>query len=518
MTTARAKAALDGRTGKFRVGSYNRKSKMMQGRSKSVEDQIRLYGRDLVAHPTWVDVDTYVDDGISASAMARKVRIDWPRLKADIEAGRFDLIWVWEISRFSREEDDWNEFSRLVRTYGLLIYVHEEDRVYDPGNDATDQADLLRKASESVTEVAKIQVRVRRAAAPAMMNGDPWGTLRYGYARTYDPITRRPVEQVEHEAKHARNGGHARGPIVREVARRYAAGESSTHIALDMTRRGIETPADAQHNDRTGDARRSEWEDTTVRKMATSAVYTGVRVYQGKQAELKGKVIPGRWPALIDMSTFDACLARKARASEDMAARRPGAPKLKWLLTGIAKCAKCGRRAKIKKFATGPRYECPQGCVLVLVDDLDSYVVARLLAWLAIPATWHALRNDAAGHVAAERELALATAEVEWWSEPVNTAGMTREQIAKQIAAGNAAVEAARTRVSDTALPPSMRYLVGPKAAARKYTEADLGAKRAMIDELLSITIKPAGRGVREFEPVQRVTIVWKLTGEDITT
>ena len=51
--------------------------------------------------------DRYADPGLSASRFATKDRPEYKRLLADVEAGKLDVVVLWESSRGGRELAAW---------------------------------------------------------------------------------------------------------------------------------------------------------------------------------------------------------------------------------------------------------------------------------------------------------------------------------------------------------------------------------------------------------------------------
>jgi site-specific DNA recombinase len=74
------------------------------------------------------------EDAVSTSRFARKQREDWPRLLADIEAGRLDVVVLWESSRGSRRAAEWMAFLDLCRDRQVRIHVTSHGRTYDMSN------------------------------------------------------------------------------------------------------------------------------------------------------------------------------------------------------------------------------------------------------------------------------------------------------------------------------------------------------------------------------------------------
>src|SRR5260370_4955963 len=94
---------------------YLRVSQDRSGRARSVEEQ---HGDNLRAgqvHGFLINGEAYSDVSLSASRYATKVRGDFARLLAALEAAQFgpDVLLLWESSRRSRRVAQWA--SRVTR-------------------------------------------------------------------------------------------------------------------------------------------------------------------------------------------------------------------------------------------------------------------------------------------------------------------------------------------------------------------------------------------------------------------
>ena len=94
----------------LRTGLYVRVSKMATRvglvttagvQEKSTGDQAAV-GREWAARAGAAVADTYSDPDISASRFTKKNRPQFDRMIADVQAGKLDLIWFWELSRSQR--------------------------------------------------------------------------------------------------------------------------------------------------------------------------------------------------------------------------------------------------------------------------------------------------------------------------------------------------------------------------------------------------------------------------------
>src|ERR1700683_3772588 len=81
---------------------YNRVSDDRKGRSRSPEEQNKENLAACADEGGPVRATSTEPDSASASRFATKARAEWERLSADLKAGAFGVVVVWETSRSSR--------------------------------------------------------------------------------------------------------------------------------------------------------------------------------------------------------------------------------------------------------------------------------------------------------------------------------------------------------------------------------------------------------------------------------
>src|SRR5690606_35092785 len=111
----------------------------------------------------------------------------------------------------------------------LLCY---NGQVYDLSK-REDRKATAQDAIAAEDEAEGIRDRNLRTTRATAKKGTPHGRILYGYARRYDPDTGDLIEQYEHPD---------RGPIVREIFERIAAGETEYSIVQDLRGRGERLP------------------------------------------------------------------------------------------------------------------------------------------------------------------------------------------------------------------------------------------------------------------------------------
>jgi site-specific DNA recombinase len=270
-----------------RTALYARISRDATGQAAGINDQIKD-GLKLCRRKGWplpVDGDIYKDNDTSASAFSRKIRKDYRRLLAAIEAGEYDRVVMAVEDRTHRQVLELAEFINLCRERGVRpATVGTEYDLDDP-----DQLIMwFIKVRFAEAEVEKTSRRVRRARLREAENGKPHA----GGSREFGTVGRRQVRDPEtgivstvpivSEAQAARER-----ELIQEAATRILAGDSLRGIRMDWKRRGIKTT--------TG----KDWTNQSLRKLLLSPRMVGLRVHQGR-------TYPGTWPAILDTPTWEA--------------------------------------------------------------------------------------------------------------------------------------------------------------------------------------------------------------------
>jgi DNA invertase Pin-like site-specific DNA recombinase len=282
-----------------RVSSPDQSVKRQRG---DLADDVAQHGLTLIRE--------FTDEGISASVFSTKIRDDYENLVDLIRSGAVDgqIIWVSEGSRLSRNVEQFAPLRGLCRSHGVRWFISNKRRVFDL-NDDQDLVEVTEIIRAAEAEIIVLRGRIRSGVREALRENRPTGITPCGYVREYEieGSRRRPVAQVPDPVT---------GPIVTEIATRYAAGESARAIGRDLDERGVPTPG-----------RATRWLDTTIVKLACSEVYLGRRVYRGKQTALMG-THSGVWAALVDEGTHMMAVERRDTARKSYTPRQAyGAPR-----------------------------------------------------------------------------------------------------------------------------------------------------------------------------------------------
>lgn len=350
-----------------RAGVYERVSKLTSARdrreiqrARSIEEQNKANSAECERHG-WQITARYADPGLSASRFATKDRPDYRRLLADVEAGKLDVVVLWESSRGGRELAAWAQFLNACRENQTGIYITAHDRLYDMAN-GRDWRSLAEDGVDSGYESEKTSMRIRRHVAATMLAGAPFGHCPYGYEREYDPRTRELIEQrpSKKPAKPGDESGMTKTDVIRYIFRELSKGTPVSAIRRWLNEQGIPAPEGG------------EWGRSIIQRIAKNPVYIGKRAWLHHEG-----LLDGNWTAIIDDPTFWA-VQRILNDPKRLTTRAGG---IRHMLSFFATCGQCERELMAagpsQKNTTG-MYRCPSGHVLIRADWLDEYIVMVL--------------------------------------------------------------------------------------------------------------------------------------------
>lgn len=306
------------------------------------------------------------------------------------------------------------------------------------------------------------------------------------------------------------NGGNAGGPRpfgfeadgltlreaeAAEIARMTQAvidGRSLSSLTRDLNARGVTTS--------TG----RPWSVTKLRTLLLRPRNAGILIYQEREAG------EAPWPPVVPELTW-----RQMRAIlADPARRTSQSNRVGSLGSGLYLCGKCGGVVKISTSGAGSKvrgYRCSEHNHLTqAAAPLDAYVEGIIVARLQKPDARAALapkkRKDDAPDAQAElRAIEDRLGELGTMFAAGDIDGRTLKTATEDL---RAKAEAARQRLGRSAPSPAAK-LLGEGKVLERWGNADLSVKRAVLAELMTVTIGPAvSRGGR-FDP-GRVIIDWR--------
>lgn len=306
---------------------YARASTTKQG--DTVEHQVNLLTEFARGRGWEVRKDCiYEDEGFSSTYKALWDRPSMVRLLRDAEAGKFQIVLFKGISRLARDEEEAIGTANRLKAKGLQIISLEENY------DSLTTPDIIFNIHASLAkyEAEKIAVRVRLGNIQKSKRGY-WsaGKVPIGYKLQNGKLVVDPDSSW----------------IVQRIFDLYLNKDYGLHrIAKELNDIGIPSPGG------------SSWRSTTVSRILTNPVYMGKLIYNRTRQEIvrdyrRSEGVYKRrkyklndkddWVTveqshcpIIEPNVFEQVQRKLAMK------RVKRSPNRKYLLSGIAECAKCG--------------------------------------------------------------------------------------------------------------------------------------------------------------------------------
>lgn len=274
---------------KKRVAAYCRVSTLRNEQDESFATQKKYYEGMIAAHPDWELTKIYSD---RHSATAAKNRPGFQEMLADAEAKKLDIVICKSISRFARNIVDCQKYTQWFSTLGITVIFEEQNiRTDDPtsGFVLSMMSAIAQDESHSISENERKSYESRFAR----------GEYNLGNNRILGYDSEDGVLVPNKDAW-----------IVKEVFRRFLAGESYRQIAKGLKEMG----AECLHSKR-------GFGVETLRYMISNETYVGDKCLQKKAPVdyLTKKPDPNRkamsnylyddHEAIIDRETWDKAQA-----------------------------------------------------------------------------------------------------------------------------------------------------------------------------------------------------------------
>ena len=109
---------------KTKVAAYARVSKDSENLIRSFANQVKYYTDFIKSNPEWDFVEVYSDEYISGTRIFN--RPGFNRMVEDAKAGKFEILLVKSISRFSRNTVDCLKVIRMLSEIGVEIRFEKE--------------------------------------------------------------------------------------------------------------------------------------------------------------------------------------------------------------------------------------------------------------------------------------------------------------------------------------------------------------------------------------------------------
>lgn len=415
------------------------------------EDCLRLCeGRGWTPHE-------YADNDRSASHGRRPA---YEKMLDDIRIGRIGAVVVWDLDRLHRRPIELEHFIDLADEKHIALA--------SVGGDAdlsTDNGRLFARIKGAVAraEVERKSVRQKRAARQRAEAGIWWGPRPFGYTDA--------GSLVETEAT-----------ALREAYSAVLANASLYSIANRWNAAGVRTT----HG--------NTWSGRSVKQVLLRPRNAGFRFYG---EEILGKA---DWPSLVSEELWHAVhdiLTNPNRPVPFMGR--------KYLLSGIARCGKCGNVVRVSAKAGRTVYICKHCFGISRVQsEVDNWVLWRVANALTQPDAWRALMNgDSDGAAQLHDEEAALRARLDEVATQFADGVLTPSQL-------RTATERVRTRLADVESrlygSHADRYfgdVIDADDPRIAFDRLPLTRKRGLIESMVTVTIMPIGHGGNKvFDPL----------------
>ena len=277
--------------------------------------------REYASKEGYIIPDEYVfyDDGISGRNVKKRDDFNKMIATAKEKSHPFETIFVWKFSRFARNQEQAILYKNLLKKNGVSVVSVSEP--IPEGHFGT----LIERIIEWMDEFYSINlgVEVSRGMEEKVSRGEPICNAPYGY---YMEDKKWLIDENASQ-------------IVREVFQRFADGEGTRSIAVDLGNRGVRT------------IRGNKPENRWVDYMLNNPAYIGMvrRSPNGTRSISKRNykdediaIIDGLHDPIISMDLWDKVQERikQVKASYPKYAKRE--QPIPYMLKGIIRCSACG--------------------------------------------------------------------------------------------------------------------------------------------------------------------------------
>lgn len=316
-----------------RVAAYARVSMETELLHHSLSAQVSHYSTLIQNNPEWEYAGVYADEGITGTST--KKRDEFNRLMGDCDAGKIDLVLVKSISRFARDTVDTLNATRHLKDLGIDVFF-EREGIHSMSGEGelllTLLAAFAQAESQSISENVKWGIRKRFKLGIPNGNKAP-----YGYRWNGDGFSIIPEQ----------------GTVVKEIYRRYLAGESAYSIAKKLADKGIKGQSGVP------------MDDSTIKNILSSISYTGTMILQKnffteghKRIKNKGELpmyaVEEMFEPLVSETDFEKAQQIMKERAESMPNRNPELT----AFSGRVKCANCGCSISRRTSKYGKKWGC----------------------------------------------------------------------------------------------------------------------------------------------------------------
>jgi DNA invertase Pin-like site-specific DNA recombinase len=372
---------------------YLRQSSMGQVRNNLESQRLQYALTDRATALGWKRVEVIDSDlGVSAASGSGR-RPGFERLLSLVALGQVGLILSREVSRLSRNDQDWCRLLEVCQVFDTLI--GDDEQIYDLAQ-MDDQLVLGIKGTLSVVELGVLRMRMHRGREAKAARGSLKFRLPSGYVHDADG---QPVKDPDERVREA----------IALVFRRFRQLQNGRQLFMSFHDERVEMPV-YQYQ---GGKLRAMWRVPTLLYLVgiiKNPFYAGAYVYgrrsretvmvDSKVAKRIGKLQPAEQcrvflrehhEGYIDWTEYQenvAILQRNAprkQGGDTVTSARTGSG----LLVGLLRCGHCGRKLKVNywgRSGAAPRYVCRgtyadagDGCIGFAGTIVEKHIEQQVL-------------------------------------------------------------------------------------------------------------------------------------------
>ena len=320
---------------------------------QSIEGQLRVC-QQFAKNNDILIMDTYIDRAMTGT---NDMRPDFQRMIKDSNKKQWDYVLVYKLDRFSRNKYETTIHKHALTSNGVKVLSAMENIPDTP------EGIILESLLEGMNQYysAELSQKILRGLRESYIKGNnTGGKPLYGYK-----VVNKKNVIDENE-----------GPIVTEIFKRFAKGETGKSIADNLIARGIRT-------------KRGHYvDDKHIYQLIANIKYTG-KVKHGDE------IYTNIYPALIDEQTW-----KRVQEIRETNKHKPGNKKQKFnfLLSGKLICGEChkymfGESGTSRLGSRYKYYTCSNKRKKRADCSLDS-VSKEWLEDLVIETTWNLLSSN----------------------------------------------------------------------------------------------------------------------------
>ena len=448
-------------------------------------------------------IRVYVDNDISAYNRKRK-RPDYLQMMSDLDqADAPKIVLCWHTDRLHRQPIELEAWIDLAEERGIMVRTvkaGELDLSTATGRmTARIVGAVARHESELKSERIKSKFEQSRADGRSHQGPTPFGWTR--------------VRRTEGKRSWTEFVLHDQQARMIRVATKYLLAGGSLNAIVRRWNASDQRPHKAE-----------EWAPITVRNILIRWRNAGLLSHMEKsdtyRDRLNAKIIgKGDWPPIPHISKEDIEALRRLFADNSTEYAKYGPPR-RYLLSGIAKCGKCGRVVQAASGSRGQRkdYRCyptqhmsravapVERRVLTTVATVMAERSAELLALLSPQGDadeGKALQAEADRLRLVKGSLARAVG-----------VDMDMESFTLANAANTKALEAVEQRLRGFVHGSAAAPLLRAEDPAEAFLTAEMDVQRAVLKELVDITINSSGQGNHHGKDIETAVVIsWDRVG-----